>query len=163
MIKLPIDLHCDSKQACFLKCPTVLMELLCVSQHVQLRGMKTSFLLFWVLLMSSTPFSMKTYGCSQVIKRHLLFWTDTWASDWSVQTELEECYQGIMEAGEIISVFPGIHQVPNCSHYSVWVWRSWIQLFNSAWRAHPRWRRDVCVCVWVFIHRCMCTPPLHRT
>lgn len=42
-------------------------------------------------------------------------------SDGPVQIELEECYQGVVEAGEIISVFDGVLQVPNCSHYSVWV------------------------------------------
>lgn len=120
---------------------------------------------FFVHRWCRAPLSMKTYGCSQVIKRHLLFWTDTWASDWPVQMELEECYQVIMEAAEIISVFPGIHQVPNCSHYFVWVWWSRIQLFNSAWRAAPGGREmSVWVCINTHTHtqvRAHTTTPLN--
>lgn len=111
----------------------------CVQQHVQLRCLKTCFLFFWGLVMSSASFEIKTYGCSQVIKRHLLFWTDTCVSDGPMQTELQECYRGRTETIEIICVSAESIGFIKC-HYSVWVWRSCIQLSNFAWWA--RWRRE---------------------
>lgn len=154
MIKL---IAYQSPHFALLTCLTVLIKLSCVRQHVRLRRTKP------VLSAADVEHSLsvKTYGCSQVIKRHSLFWTDTWASDWPAQTELE-CYQGMMEAGEIISVFPGIHQVPNCCHYSVWVWGSCFQLFHSAWQVDAG--RDMCVFVCVSERECLYTQvPVHTS
>lgn len=60
--------HCDSKQACFLKCPTLLMGLVRVAACAAWKPVFSFFGSCWC----RAPFSMKTYGCSQVIKRHLL-------------------------------------------------------------------------------------------